>query len=218
MFRVTVFRLILSIVAISEINSTSAHAGLIGSFGFVPYGKTTINTGAGTSLLGATSVTLPQKEVINIIPDTITINGVTKNNDFSPDTGSGIFPVNYSDTVTILQTLNIPTKDLQDGVLRAPSQDLTNVLQFTTDGDVKHTFNFSANQISFTQNTIGNSSFINVQLTGILHDTSTTNPVTDQFGAESIAFNQTGVGVVNEAFTFVTYSANSVNSFQSLSV
>ena len=208
MFRVTFFSRFVTAFVIAAINIPSAHAGLIGSIGFVPSGNTKLNTGAGTSLLGASTVTLPKTELINIIPDTVTINGVTSNNDFSPDTGSGDFPVNGFDKVTIIQLLNLPSTNLQDGVLRAPTQDLTNVLQFTTDGPVGHTFNFSANQISFKQSTIGNSSFIDVQMTGILHDTTTTNPVADQFGAESISFNQTGTGAVNEAFSFVTYSNN----------
>ena len=208
MFRVTFLRRFLFAFVIAAINIPSAHAGLIGSFGFVPSGNTKLNTGTGTSLLGASTVTLPKSELINIIPDTVTINGVTSNNDFSPDTGSGDFPVNGFDKVTVIQLLNLPSKTLQDGVLRDPTQDLTNVLQFTTDGPVAHTFNFSASQISFKQSTIGNSSFIDVQMTGILHDTSAINPVADQFGAESIALNQTGTGVVNESFSFVTYSTN----------
>ncbi len=206
MLRVNFSRLALFAFVAASINMSTAHAGLIGTFGFVPSGNTKLNTGTGTSLLGASSVTLPKTELINIIPDTVTINGVTSNNDFSPDTGSGDFPVNGFDKVTITQLLNLPSKTLQDGVLRDPTQDLTNVLQFTTDGPIAHTFNFSANQISFKQSTIGNSSYIDVQMTGILHDTSTINPVADQFGAESIALNQTGTGAVNESFSFVTYS------------
>jgi hypothetical protein len=206
MSRLTFFTRFLTAFVIAAINIPSAHAGLIGSFGFVPSGNTKLNTGTGTSLLGASTVTFPKSELINVIPDTVTINGVTSDNDFSPDTGSGVFPVNGFDQVTIIQSLNLPTKALQDGVLRTPTQDLTNVLQFTTQGDVPHTFDFSASQISFKQSTIGNSSFIDVQMTGILHDTSSTNPVADQFGAESISLNQTGTGVVNESFSFVTYS------------
>jgi len=206
MFRFTFFPRFLTALVIAALNIPSAHAGVIGSFGFVPSGSTTINTGVGTSLLGASSVTLPSKEIINVIPDTVTINGVTSNNDFSPDSDPEIFPLEGFQKVTIIQTLNLPTKALQDGVLRTPTQDLTNVLQFTTQGDVPHTFDFSASQISFKQSAIGNSSFIDVQMTGILHDTSSTNPVADQFGAESISLNQTGTGVVNESFSFVTYS------------
>jgi hypothetical protein len=211
MLRTAFFRTFLSAFLISAISTPSAHAGLIGSFGFVPVGNTKLNTGTGTSLLGASSITLPKGEYINNIPDTVIINKVTSNNDFSADTGSGIFPVDTSDAVLILQTLNLPTTALQDGVLRAPTQDLTNVLEFTTHGAVAHTFDFSASQISFHQNIIGNSKFIDVQMTGTLHDTSTTNPVADQYAAESISFNQTGNSVVNESFSFLTYSDNPGN-------
>lgn len=206
MLRDTSCRLFLSAFMFAIMNGPFAQAGLVGSFGFVPGGSTTINTGPGTSLLGASTVTFPQKELINVIPDTVTINNVTTNNDFSSDTGSDIFPLEGFQRVTIIQTLNLPTLSLQDGVLRTPTQDLTNVLQFTTQGDVAHTFNFSASMISFKQSTIGNSNFIDIQMTGTLHDSSKTNPIADQFGAESISLNQTGTGAINESFSFVTYS------------